>query len=291
VQCSGAAAPQAFGPVFSLAGQVGSTARHLSESEVMESDTTVVYCEDRPANQELNTSRNLQNGVSSVFAAGIDSSENKEIVFQEETGGSSAATVPDTPPSSPLIMGSPLMFDVHCAESGAYDLQEADVAQIGNLQSDSSTKLCERGSLEKANVSDTRTSGENKSVEQRVAAQSKVSEIDAQNSFVKELLEENDVGQEFSNTEEVSHSKSCGGEKETIPLSEVATIKGLNDSDEAAKMELPLPVAGNTPSRGGRLNLNTRRKRNTRQTANRRTTRSSAKAAVKDKSLSCLQLH
>ena len=203
--------------------QAGSSSSgHHSVAE-MESETTLVYYEATPDNQKQVTySRSPQDRAAGVLAARvIDMSERKGNTVQEETGNSSAATIPDTPPGSPEMVGSPLMFDM----------------------------------------------------------QSKVSEMDAQNSFLKELLEENELIEELAVAVEAPLSKGCcsGAVDGTIPLSEVAKLKGLDSSGEAAETKHPLP---STEACDGRLNLVTRRKRNTRQAASRRTTRSTAKAAT-----------
>ena len=282
-------------PVMAVAVPEASSDVHSSgvavESAVMlgGTDTTVLYGEDlqSSANGDAkglkddtpSTNDKDKNMVAETW--GVYSEDLSVSSCQEETEDSVLATsIPDTPPSPPM-MDSPLMFELPNPKAN-HDALSSVIERSDELVRDTSE-----------------VDGQNdvmKDVLENAcnALQPIDVDIDVQNSFVKEILEENESRNQSGIANEVADSG--GSVQQDIPssvqqdkipssvqqdkilISELSKVNDMEDVEEEEEDVKPVTSVGGSSVKDKRSLLVKRKKLNTRRAVSRVTRRSAARA-------------
>ena len=203
--------------------------------------------------------------------AGVSSVNREEETIKEDVLTSS---IPDTPTNSPPEPLSPVMFEMECA--GISDAISCAVQSANEASEVSDEKL--------TSDKETKSPSENTSkLSLSATVPTSMAERDVQNSFVKEILEENEL-MDWDKTEEVDdevvHSKACSQE-EKITLSELSKIDEVQHIEEQKTGGLYVgdTVTAAAVGTAGTGPVRKSRRSNTRMGSSARTTRSTTRAS------------
>ncbi len=203
--------------------------------------------------------------------AGVSSVNREEETIKEDVLTSS---IPDTPTNSPPEPLSPVMFEMECA--GISDAISCAVQSANEASEVSDEKL--------TSDKETKSPSENTSkLSLSATVPTSMAERDVQNSFVKEILEENEL-MDWDKTEEVDdevvHSKAYSQE-EKITLSELSKIDEVQHIEEQKTGGLYVgdTVTAAAVGTAGTGPVRKSRRSNTRMGSSARTTRSTTRAS------------